>query len=137
MRIPLSSASRLILESAPSFQSCRAYLLWAAVAFVFVACKVERRKTDAELGLNPQQAAGRRTYDAYCGRCHEPYSPSGKQGPSLQGVFEKPYLSISGLPANDERVGDIVKFGRSKMNGFGQVLNQQQVDDLLAYMQTL
>jgi len=104
---------------------------------VFVGCKVERRKTDAELGLTPQQATGRRTYDAYCGRCHEPYSSSGKQGPSLQGVFKKPYLSISGLPANDERVGDIVKFGRSKMNGFGQVLNQQQVDDLLAYMHTL
>jgi mono/diheme cytochrome c family protein len=52
-------------------------------------------------------------------------------------VFKKPYLSISGLPANDERVGDIVKFGRSKMNGFGQVLNQQQVDGLLAYMHTL
>src|SRR5438132_1974321 len=34
------------------------------------ACDVERRKSDAELGLNPQQAAGRKVYDYYCDRCH-------------------------------------------------------------------
>jgi mono/diheme cytochrome c family protein len=109
--------------------------------FVFLislfACQAQRRKSDSELGLNPQQAAGRRLYDAYCDRCHEPYSSGGKQGPSLQSVFKKPYLNISGLPANDERVGEIIRYGRSKMNGFGQVLNQQQIDDLLAYMHTL
>ena len=101
------------------------------------ACQAQRRKSDSELGLNAQQAAGRRLYDTYCDRCHEPYSSGGKQGPSLQSVFKKPYLNISGLPANDERVGEIIKYGRTKMNGFGQVLNQQQVDDLLAYMHTL
>jgi mono/diheme cytochrome c family protein len=101
------------------------------------ACQAQRRKSDAELGLNAQQAAGRRLYDTYCDRCHEPYSSGGKQGPSLQSVFKKPYLNISGLPANDERVGEIIRYGRTKMNGFGQVLNQQQVDDLLAYMHTL
>ena len=101
------------------------------------ACQVQRRKSDSELGLNAQQSAGRRLYDTYCDRCHEPYSSSGKQGPSLQSVFKKPYLNISGLPANDERVGEIIRYGRTKMNGFGQVLNQQQVDDLLAYMHTL
>lgn len=51
--------------------------------------------------------------------------------------MKRQYLEVSGLPANDERVGEIIKFGRSKMNGYGQVLNQQQIDDLLAYMHTL
>ena len=100
-------------------------------------CEVERRKSDAELGLNPQQAAGRRLYDQYCDRCHEPYSSRGKKGPSMKGVFKKQYLPLSGLPANDDRVGEIIRYGRSKMQGFGQVLNQQQVDDLLAYLHTL
>ncbi len=68
------------------------------------ACDVERRKSDAELGLNPQQSAGRKIYDAQCDRCHEPYSSRGKKGPSLKGVFQNKYLSLSGLPANDERV---------------------------------
>jgi mono/diheme cytochrome c family protein len=115
--------------------------LSAAVCSTFLisllACQAQRHKSDAELGLNAQQAAGRRLYDTYCDRCHEPYSSGGKQGPSLQSVFKKPYLNISGLPANDERVGEIIRYGRTKMNGFGQVLSQQQVDDLLAYMHTL
>jgi len=101
------------------------------------ACDVERRKSDAELGLTPQQAAGRKVYDNYCDRCHEPYSRRDKKGPSLKGVFLKQYLPVSGMPANDDRMSDIVLYGRSKMPGFGQVLNQQQVRDLLAYLHTL
>jgi mono/diheme cytochrome c family protein len=100
-------------------------------------CDVERRKSDAELGLNPQQVAGRKLYDNYCDRCHEPYSSRGRKGPSLKGVFKHQYLSQSGLPANDERMTDIVKYGRAKMEGFGQVMSEQQIKDLLAYLHTL
>lgn len=100
-------------------------------------CDVERRKSDAELGLNTQQAAGRRIYDQNCDQCHEPYSSRGKKGPGLKGVFKKQYLSESGLPANDDRVGEIIRFGRSKMPAYGQKLNDQQIQDLLAYMHTL
>jgi mono/diheme cytochrome c family protein len=103
----------------------------------FSACEVERRKSDAELGLNAQQAAGRRVYDQYCDRCHEPYSSRSKQAQSLKGIFRKPYLPISGLPANDDRVKEVTLYGRSKMQGFSQVLDQQQVQDLLAYLHTL
>src|SRR5712692_11208674 len=108
-----------------------------ALILLYCGCDVQRRKSDAELGLTPQQAAGRRLYDQYCDRCHEPYSSRGKKDPSMKGVFKKQYLPLSGLPANDERVGEIILYGRSKMQGFGQVLNQQQVDDLLAYLHTL
>lgn len=107
------------------------------VLVLFTGCEAERRKSDAELGLNPQQAAGRKLYDNYCDRCHEPYSTRGKKGPPMKGVFKQQYMPLSGLPANDERVGEIVKFGRSKMEGFGRVMDDQQVKDLLAYMHTL
>jgi len=100
------------------------------------ACDTEIRKSDAELGLNPQQASGRRVFDNYCARCHRAYSSRDLQGPSLKGMFHKPYLS-SGLPANDDRAGDIIRYGRSKMPGYGQVLDQQQLADLLAYLHTL
>jgi mono/diheme cytochrome c family protein len=119
---------------------CSFYLLVALGTLALLAlcgCDVERRKSDAELGLNPQQAAGRQLYDNYCDRCHEPYSTRGKKGPGMKGVFKQQYLPICGLPANDERVGEIIKFGRSKMEGFGQVISDQQVKDLLVYMHTL
>lgn len=106
-------------------------------AMMLSGCTTERRKSNAELGLNAQQAAGRAVYDAYCFRCHEPYSSRGKKGPSLKGVFKQQYLEKSGLPANDERVGTIIVSGRNTMPGFGQVLDQQQVQDLLAYLHTL
>jgi mono/diheme cytochrome c family protein len=114
--------------------------LWACVALALLllaGCDVERRKSDAELGLNPQQAAGRRVYDEYCDRCHAPYSSGGRQGPGLRGVFKKQYLPISGIPANDARVGEIIRIGRNKMGGYGNVLTQQQIEDMLAYMHTL
>ena len=117
------------------------YLLTLATLSVLVSglagCQAQRRKSDAELGLNPQQIAGRKVYDNYCDRCHEPYSSSGKQGPPLKGVYSKPHLPLSGLPANDERIGEIVRYGRSKMPGFGQALSNQQIQDLLVYMHTL
>ena len=100
-------------------------------------CDVQRRKSDAELGLNAQQAAGRRLYDQYCDRCHEPYASRDKKGRSLQGVFKKPFLSGSGMPANDDRVGEMIVTGRNMMPAFGQVMSQSQVQDLLAYLHTL
>jgi mono/diheme cytochrome c family protein len=104
---------------------------------LFSACDVQRRKSDAELGLNSQQAAGRRLYDQYCDRCHEPYSSRDKKGRSLKGVFKKQFLPQSGMPANDERVGELIQSGRNMMPAFGQVMSPDQVQDLLAYLHTL
>jgi mono/diheme cytochrome c family protein len=113
-------------------------LFVSVLTLLFLAgCDVQRRKSDAELGLNPQQVAGRRVYDNYCDRCHAPYSSRGRQGPGMKGVFQRQYLPLSGMPANDDRVGDIVRLGRNKMPGYAQVLSQQQISDLLAYLHTL
>ncbi len=124
-----------------TFRSFRGTVFAAGVALIIFTicsgCDVERRKSDAELGLNPQQAAGRKIYDSHCDRCHDPYSTRGRKGPGLKGVFKQPYLSVSGLPANDERVVDIIRLGRKEMPGYSQTLSQQDIDELLAYMHTL
>ena len=93
-------------------------------------------KSDAELGLNPQQARGRALYDTYCLRCHEAYISGGRNGPSLMGVFKKKELP-SGAPANDERAEEVIWQGRAKMPAFGGKLSREQVQDILAYMHTL
>jgi mono/diheme cytochrome c family protein len=107
------------------------------VLTLLAGCDLQRRKSDAELGLNPQQASGRKIYDAECDRCHQPDSTRGKKGPGLEGVFRHPYLPISGLPANDERVADILRLGRKEMPAFRQKLSPQEIQDLLAYLHTL
>jgi mono/diheme cytochrome c family protein len=114
-----------------------ALFLATAILLLAIGCDVQRRKSDAELGLNAQQAAGRQLYDQYCDRCHEPYSSRDKKGRSLQGVFKKKFLSESGMPANDERVGEMIVTGRNMMPAFGQTMSQAQIQDLLAYLHTL
>ncbi len=127
----------LFMESQNFYLKSMLYRCAALIVLVsLLGCNVERRKSDVELGLNPQQAAGRRVYDNYCERCHEPYSSRGKKGPSMKEVFKKPFLP-SGLPANDERVSEIIRSGHRTMPGFGQVLTPEQVQDLLAYMHSL
>jgi len=115
-------------------------LLAAAISIIVLALLAgcdERRRSDAELGLNPQQAAGRRLYDNYCDRCHAPYSSRGRQGPPMKGLFKRQYMPLSGMPSNDDRVSDIIRMGRNKMPAYSEVMNQQQIGDLLAYMHTL
>lgn len=100
------------------------------------ACDSEPRKTDAELGLNAQQAQGRRVYDTRCADCHFAYSTHSLRGPSLHGLFKHPFMK-NGMPANDDRVTDIILLGRAKMPAFQNKLTQQQLDDLMAYLHTL
>ena len=114
-----------------------ACLAWHIACLLCSGCEVERRKSDAELGLNRQQASGHHIYEQNCERCHSAYSSRAHQGPSLKGTFKKPYLSVSGMPANDERVGDIIRMGRNKMKGFGNILTEREIQDLLAYLHTL
>jgi len=132
-RSPRSVLLRSVLHRLPLLATVGCLALFLTVT----GCKGERRRSDAELGLTPTQANGRHIYDQYCNRCHAPYSSRGRQGPSLKEVFKKPYLGMSGIPANDDRVRDIVMLGRNKMDGFGNILTPEQVNDLLTYLHTL
>ena len=60
-----------------------------------------------------------------------------RRGLALKASSRIRSLPISGMPANDERVGEIIQYGRSKMPAYGRELDQQQIQDLLAYMHTL
>src|SRR5579863_402727 len=135
MREEVGSMGRVRANNRTGIRWIVSLILLALAATI--ACDVERRKSDAELGLNPQQSAGRKIYDARCDRCHEPYSTRGKKGPGLKGMFQNKYLSLSGLPANDERVTDIIRLGRNEMPGFSESLTSQDIQDLLAYLHTL
>lgn len=104
---------------------------------LLAGCGKDREKmTDTELGLNPQQAQGRRVYTVYCVSCHPAYSTHGNKGPGLKDLYRKQYLP-SGLTPTDEHVEQSILRGRNMMPGFGSVLDQQQLQDLMAYLHTL
>jgi mono/diheme cytochrome c family protein len=128
---------RIIVRLTVSPKSRMLAIAVFAMLAVFCGCEARPpRKSDAELGLNEQQATGRKVYDAYCLGCHEAYITGGRRGPSLMGVFKKKELP-SGTPANDQRVSEVVMQGRAKMPAFGDRITAQQLQDLLAYMHTL
>lgn len=93
-------------------------------------------ETDAQLGLNAQQAAGRRIYNLRCAACHTAYSSRGLKGPGLKHLFKKKYMP-SGLPANDRFVERTIVNGRGMMPAAGYTLSDEELRDLLAYLHTL
>jgi len=107
----------------------------AAIAILVAGCG-DPNRTDAELGLNAQQASGRHVFQRYCAACHNAYSSSGSKGPSLRKLYRKQFLP-SGLPANDRFVEQTIVNGRGMMPPQGDALDQQQLDDLVAYLHTL
>jgi mono/diheme cytochrome c family protein len=86
--------------------------------------------------LTPTEMRGYAVYQQQCAQCHKANSEDSLHGPGLQGLYKKPYLP-SGAPANDDRVRAATAQGRNMMPGFGNVLNDQQMSDLLAYLHTL
>jgi mono/diheme cytochrome c family protein len=86
--------------------------------------------------LTPQEARGYQVFQQSCARCHKAYSVHGLRGPGLQHLYKMKYLP-SGAPANDDRVRDAILHGRGMMPSFDDKLDDQQLEDLLAYLHTL
>ena len=86
--------------------------------------------------LTPQEAQGRAIYEQDCASCHYANHRGDLHGPSLFGMYRKKYLP-SGAPANDTRVTEVILRGRNMMPGFGNQLDDQQLQELLEYLHTL
>ena len=86
--------------------------------------------------LTPQEASGYKVFQSHCARCHRANSQDGLKGPGLQGLYKQKYLP-SGAPANDDRVTSAILHGRGMMPSFANDVDEQQLQDLLAYLHTL
>lgn len=86
--------------------------------------------------LNAQQTHGHAVYQVRCARCHYDRKDAPLHGPSMAGVFKRGSLP-SGAPANEERVANVVRHGRNSMPAMGAAIDQETMDDLLAYLHTI
>jgi len=111
-------------------------LLLAPVIVVlgFAACNAKASK--AQRPLTAQELRGRDVFAANCAVCHNAYKQEPLQGPPLVGMFSRQALP-SGLPATDEHVRNTIVSGRRNMPPFNGVLDDKQIDDLLAFLHTL
>jgi mono/diheme cytochrome c family protein len=85
--------------------------------------------------LNAQERRGHVVFEARCAQCHYDREDESLHGPSLKGVFQKPYLK-SGAPANDERVTATILHGHGLMPA-QPGMDPEDVEDLLTYLHTL
>ncbi len=85
--------------------------------------------------LNAQQSRGHAVFQSQCAACHYDRTSGPLHGPSVLGVFKKPYLP-SGAPANDDRVSATILHGRALMPAHPD-MDPQDLNDLLAYLHTL
>src|SRR4051812_40734768 len=86
--------------------------------------------------LTAQQAHGHTVFQTRCAVCHYDRREGPLHGPALVGVFKKKELP-SGTPANDDRVTNTILHGRNLMPAAGSGMEQNELDDLLAYLHTL
>lgn len=110
-------------------------VLMLMLACAVAGCKVEPKPTP--LGeLNQQQARGHTVFQTRCAACHYDRKNEPLHGPALVGLYKKPVLP-SGAAATDERVTATIEHGRGLMPAMGNTMEQQELDDLLAYLHTL
>ena len=86
--------------------------------------------------LTATEQAGHAVYVERCSLCHYDRQAGALHGPSLLGLYKKPYLP-SGAPANDERVSATIVHGRNNMPAQGANLTDEDLSQLLAYLHTL
>ncbi|MGH9557427.1 MAG: c-type cytochrome [Terriglobales bacterium] len=86
--------------------------------------------------FSASEVRGQRLYQGSCAVCHRADSTDPLNGPGLQGMYAKKYLP-SGSPANDERVGEVIRRGRRSMPGYANTYDDRQLNDLIAYLKTL
>lgn len=86
--------------------------------------------------LTGEEQHGREVYEASCAVCHNAYKKEPLQGPALVGMFHKQALP-SGMPATNDHVRDTILTGRRNMPPFNVVLDEKQIDDLMAFLHTL
>ncbi len=110
-------------------------LLLSLSAFSLAGCKTLPPPTPLDQ-LNAQQSHGHTVFETRCAACHYDRRNDPLHGPALVGVFKKPALP-SGAAATDERVTATILHGRGTMPAMGHVMDQQDIDDVLAYLHTL
>jgi len=82
----------------------------------------------------PQEARGAAVFQQACAKCHYPNSTHGLHGPGLQAITKIKAMP-SGAPPTDERLTAVILHGHGTMPG--TALDDQQLQDLLAYLRTL
>jgi mono/diheme cytochrome c family protein len=84
--------------------------------------------------FTPEEAQGKRVFQAGCARCHNPTTTKGKNGPGLQALTKLKAMP-SGAPPTDERMTQTILHGHGMMPAVP--MGDEDLRTLLTYLHTL
>jgi mono/diheme cytochrome c family protein len=111
-------------------------LLGMAVAVVAQdpAAKPAPKKAAAAKG---SATKGKEVFDQKCGICHFADSDAKKIGPGLKGIAKRGTFTVNNNKVTDDTLKTWIENGDSLMPPFKDVLEEQQIRDVIAYVKTL
>ena len=80
---------------------------------------------------------GKDIFDQKCGICHFADSDAKKIGPGLKGLNKRGTFTVNNNKVTDETLKTWIENGDSLMPPFKDVLEEQQIKDIIAYVRTL
>jgi cytochrome c2 len=89
----------------------------------------------ALMGAKGDAAKGKEVF-SQCAICHNADSVEKKMGPGLKGLFKKDKLA-DGKKASEANIRTRIDEGGTGMPPYKELLDDQQKDDLIAYLKTL
>lgn len=81
-------------------------------------------------------AKGKEIFDEQCSVCHDPASAEKKVGPGLKGLFKKDKMA-NGKKPTVENVTKVINEGGNGMPAYAEILSKEEINHVLAYLQTL
>jgi cytochrome c2 len=76
-------------------------------------------------------------FDQKCSVCHFADSDAKKIGPGLKGISKRGTFSVNNNKFTDDALKTWIENGDSLMPPFKDVLDEQQIKDVIAYVKTL
>jgi mono/diheme cytochrome c family protein len=96
--------------------------------------KTPAKKTTA---TKASPTKGKEVFDQKCGVCHFADSDAKKIGPGLKGISKRGTFSVNNNKFTDDSLKTWIENGDSLMPPFKDVLDEQQIKDVIAYVKTL
>ena len=107
-----------------------------------LSSQTKTKKSKAAHGVHSSAAEGQKVFQSYCAMCHLPDDTKGKIGPGLKGLFKNNELPSTHMPATEANVREQIQKGSPEakpmpMPAFGEKLSATEIQNLLAYLNTL
>ena len=80
---------------------------------------------------------GKEVFDQKCGVCHFADSDAKKIGPGLKGISKRGTFTVNNNKFTEDTLKTWIENGDQLMPPFKDVLDEQQIKDVIAYVKTL